>query len=216
MKAIKISLCTSFLFLIVLSQVQSQESSPKNPSPNFKVKRSVDTKPDGSEVLREKIFYENGSVWLESNLSEDGTIHKWTYYYKTGNPYWSAMTVNEKLNSQFIHWYDNGQVAEIIEFSNNAENGKAIFYYPNGQVAMEGKYREGKMVGEWKFFNEDGTSINKGLWSWLFFDSAELRMQGRIKRGKMEGHWEYTETANADKPYRRQYYLEYENGELIQ
>lgn len=216
MKTLRLYLLGAMMMMTTLVFSQSKTINTTYPGTDLKLERSIETRPDGSMQIKEKVFHANGQVWLENKIHDNGRIHEFTYYYASGNPFWKGVLIDNKLEGEYVHWYSNGQIAEVIQFENNAENGKAIFYHPNGEQAMRGTYKDGKMIGDWKFFNDNGSAVKKKLWSWLFFDTADLRMQGWIKNYKMEGHWEYTETANADKPYRRQFYLKYAEGELIQ
>jgi hypothetical protein len=216
MKVVKFALVGALIHFSVLVVAQNKVITSVYPGTELKVERVYDGKIAAANQVRETVYYDNGMVWMEGIFSEDAKIQDWTFRYPNGNPYWHAVTVDGKLEGEFKHWYEDGQIAEVIEFRNNQENGRAIFYHTNGQLAMRGAYSDGKMIGEWRFYDLDGKPVKEEFWTWLFFDSAEVRMQGWVKNAKMEGHWEYTETANAGRPYRRQFYLQYQDGELIQ
>ena len=36
-------------------------------------------------------------------------------------------------------------------------HGSATFFYPNGRREMHGEYRDGKPIGTWRHWDEDGT-----------------------------------------------------------
>ena len=53
-----------------------------------------------------------------------------------------------------------------LEYVGNEKNGKIdgdfISYYRNGEISIEGELDMGKYVGEWKYYDDDG-SLNKTL-----------------------------------------------------
>ena len=205
-------------FLIGIAPLLGQQEIVLStyPGTDLKVERVYEGSEASKRKVKEVVYYENGQVWMQGVFKEDSKYQDWTFRYPNGNPYWHSMIIEDKLEGEYKFWYENGRPAEIIKFKNNQEHGEAFFYHENGELAMKGQYENGKMVGEWSFYDRSGRRVQDQLWSWVFFDSADLRMHGWIKDGKMDGNWEYVETANAGKPYRRQFSLKYNNGELIQ
>ncbi|MCY7008128.1 phosphatidylinositol-4-phosphate 5-kinase [Fusobacterium simiae] len=66
-------------------------------------------------------------------------------------------------------YYSNKQLAyilegDLIEDLNILHNGKYIEYYKNGKIKVQGNYKEGKRVGEFKTFQKDGKSAGSVIY----------------------------------------------------
>ena len=62
----------------------------------------------------------------------------------------------------WVHWYENGQKKRESEFKENGEkHAHWIHWYENGQKSEEGKWKDGKRIGSWSFWNEDGSIDNE-------------------------------------------------------
>ncbi len=77
-------------------------------------------------------------------------------------------------------------------FSDNStvNHGPYIEWHPNGQTFCEGRYEDGKRVGEWIYYYEDG---------------AKAKM-GTYKDGQLDGQWTYWAPGQPDKPIRQEQY----------
>ena len=149
----------------------------------------------GANLLAENIYHDNGAQWMTVRYDQPSD-EKWKWYYDNGSPYFEATIVHDELQGLYSIWYENGQLAERIEFKDNLENGVGLFYYPSGQLAMQGLYKNGAMTGDWQFFDPEGRPAH-GAWQWVFAASAEnIRIQGVLEHGIPVGTWQYKSTAN--------------------
>ncbi|MEM8526344.1 MAG: hypothetical protein AAGG68_17005 [Bacteroidota bacterium] len=147
------------------------------------------------QKVAENIYHENGQEWMTVKYAQKGK-QNWKWYYENGNPYFEATYINDLLQGTYKIWYENGQLAEQLIFKDHVENGFAIFFHANGQVAMKGYYEEGKMVGKWEFYDENG-DLPSGIWEWSFAAALEkIRVKGRLEDGQPIGKWRYKGTAN--------------------
>ena len=146
------------------------------------------------QKVAENIYYENGTPWMTVRYAKDRT-ESWKWYHANGNPFFEATIINDQLQGSYRIWYENGQLAEQLNFVDRLENGPATFFHPNGQLAMSGEYAMGKMVGDWQFLNADGLPA-EGEWQWQFSALPEFtRLQGLLQNGKPVGRWTYRTTA---------------------
>ena len=135
---------------------------------------------DGQVDGKYTFWYENGNkkeeginkgVDYKGNPTKDG---KWTYWspdgkesseliYRDGNPWVGKLTER----------YDNGNKKKEGTYKNGEKIGKLTFWYENGQKRKEGnyegkinsgtvshnegRYRYGRQVDEWTYYNEDGS-----------------------------------------------------------
>ncbi|MEM1220127.1 MAG: hypothetical protein AAGH79_14500, partial [Bacteroidota bacterium] len=132
--------------------------------------------------------------WMTVQYDQDRTEH-WKWYHSNGNPFFEATIINDELQGSYRIWYENGQLAEQLNFVDRLENGPAVFFHPNGQLAMTGQYLMGKMVGTWQFLTEEGLPA-EGQWDWQFAALPEFtRMSGCLTSGLPTGKWTYRTTA---------------------
>ena len=97
---------------------------------------------DNQEFVRERAYFYNGQISVETN-------------YKDG-----------KEDGKVIWYYENGQIREKGNYKDGKRDGKWTSYYENGQIREKGNYnsglnsRLGLKDGKWIWYNEDG-SIEK-------------------------------------------------------
>lgn len=58
-------------------------------------------------------------------------------------------------------YFENGQKNSESNFLKGINNGYSMVWYPNGNVRYFGDYKDGKRIGEWVFYEEDGTVAKK-------------------------------------------------------
>ena len=147
------------------------------------------------QKVAENIYYTNGSPWMTVTYGQE-KVENWKWYYENGNPYFFATILKDQLQGTYRIWYENGELAERLVFKDHLENGPASFFYEDGTLAAYGQYQEGKMIGEWRFFDEKGEPA-QGAWEWRFAAALEKwRMKGKVVDGRPVGTWSYRHTAS--------------------
>jgi len=75
-------------------------------------------------------------------------------------------------------------------------DGLSTYYYKNGKKRAEGKFKNGKMNGFWKEWDEDGSRSEgeyfdgKEEGSWTFWhNNGSKSREGRFQNGKRNGFW---------------------------
>ncbi|HEX5471760.1 MAG TPA: hypothetical protein VFW73_07720, partial [Lacipirellulaceae bacterium] len=101
-------------------------------------------------------------------------------------------TLREKLG-------DGRVEREVAHYSDNsfAADGAYHEYYPNGKVFIEGQFRHGRQVGDWKYYFDNGqlnrkTAFNDGKLngSWeVFRADGTLQAKRGFKDGLRDGEW---------------------------
>lgn len=89
------------------------------------------------ELLKEVLYYEDGTKREEGKYKNGERTGLWTYWYPNGNKW-----------SQGI--YENG-----------IENGLKTTWHENGQKYYEGKLKNGNRVGVWKFWDKNGKLLKQ-------------------------------------------------------
>jgi antitoxin component YwqK of YwqJK toxin-antitoxin module len=86
-------------------------------------------------------------------------------------------------------------------------NIECIEYYENGQILSKGKYKEGKKIGKWSEFYENGSTNlinhfdNDSLDGEFvkYYEDGQVSQQGTYRKGKRIGDWkEYDTNGNVD------------------
>ena len=64
---------------------------------------------------------------------------------------------DNKLQGPNREWYENGQQAHEAFFVNGLEDSTFSNWWESGQLYVKGQYDNGKRIGKWVFYEEDGT-----------------------------------------------------------
>ncbi len=125
--------------------------------------------------------------------------------YKNGQPDGVTRFYNEegKVNGSKI--YKEGiLISEGIYDERGFNQGKWKEYYLTGELRSEGEYLDGKKVGEWVYYHQNGkveqrgrydkTGKATGDWKW-YFESGNVLRTEKYDRGKEDGIMiEYSDT----------------------
>jgi antitoxin component YwqK of YwqJK toxin-antitoxin module len=121
-------------------------------------------------------FYENGGIQGKQkykNGYEDGTT---SLYFESGLPM-SEITYKEGLlHGKNIHYFENGQLRTITPYIDDIAEGDYICFYENGNIQRKGKLKGASPIGEWNYYNEDGTFLDT-----KFISEIENAMQSMMK-----------------------------------
>jgi antitoxin component YwqK of YwqJK toxin-antitoxin module len=128
-----------------------------------------------------KMFYMNGELAAEGKyvgILKDSTWNYYSYYTRTLSLVENYLA--GRKDGPVIKYYDNGAVAETVEWHSDLKNGKWLQYFEDGslrlsssylndkadgpytvytapgKIAIKGNYRNGEMDGTWKFYNDSG------------------------------------------------------------
>jgi len=86
-----------------------------------------------------------------------------------------------KLQSGFVitTFRVQGNIRRISRYDENLlPTGKWVIYYRNGSVKAEGEYKNGKKIGKWKYYDEDG---RKTLTEVYMEDGAVIDTRSKLK-----------------------------------
>jgi len=133
-------------------------------------------------VAYAKLFYEGGLLAAEGKYVNQKRDSLWKFYsYYTKKLVAEENYVNGIKHGPSKVYYENGHVAEYLEYkdgkkegpwkqyfddgtlkldaaySNDKKNGPYKYYFPDGKLESEGAFRDDKMDGWWVYYNEDGT-----------------------------------------------------------
>jgi len=63
---------------------------------------------------------------------------------------------NDKLNGEFVRYYENGKLKSEATYAEDLLNGTEKIYHKNGKLKSEYEYINDEQVGDGKQYNEDG------------------------------------------------------------
>ncbi len=104
-------------------------------------------------------FFPNGQVKrvvIYNIKGSDSTAIAEEHYHSTGELKMKGPLKNNQRHGKWKSWFTDGTLWSEGTFDNGLRIDSAISYFPNGKVSMRGFYRQGKMVGVWKVYNEAG------------------------------------------------------------
>ncbi|MCP5523807.1 MAG: hypothetical protein H7A46_21500 [Verrucomicrobiales bacterium] len=94
-------------------------------------------------------------VWVPPPANFSGI---WTTYYVNGQRQSEIQYEGGHYCGQFIGFYTDGSKAYVQHFGVNGAEGADTGYFRSGRVAYRGQHHQGKQVGTWVWFDEDGTT----------------------------------------------------------
>ena len=110
-------------------------------------------------------YFENGNLSYVENLKDgisleedavlDGTI---TSYEEDGNLDYIENYKDGKIHGLVEEYGENGLLFIRDTYANGVLNGESTMYFEDGleTIALQGIYENGKRVGVWKSFDNDG------------------------------------------------------------
>ena len=119
--------------------------------------------------------------------------------YKDGIPEGTRREYNPEGEIVRSYIYKAGIiVGEGIIDASGFRQGPWKEFYESSELYAEGNYKDGKRVGEWKFYYKDGKPEQsgkynnngrpEGVWRW-FYESGNLKREEMMKDGKPDGSY---------------------------
>ena len=117
------------------------------------------------ESWKNKIFYSSGEVKLmESYVVDDGDtiIIGQKVFHENGRMYMMGNLKNKERNGLWKTYYENGTPWSETNFKEGITNGSTKTWYKNGKVRFTGFYTDGEKSGTWYWYDEEG-KLNKKI-----------------------------------------------------
>ena len=113
---------------------------------------------NNSEILPCRLDVQNGITYTDGKVY-NGTCN----IFYNDSILWKTRTYKRGIEVKEISYYlDNGE-KEYVGYKKNGQiDGEFTSYYRNGNISIEGTLNSGKYIGEWKYYDDDG-SLNKIL-----------------------------------------------------
>ena len=95
------------------------------------------------------------------------------YHLPNGNMDFAGHVINGKVEGEWIHFHDNGEIRNTVSYVNGQAQGKDLSYFSDGVLKEEKHYQNGKLNGVYK----------------LWLDKDQLEKSGTFKDHKKHGEW---------------------------
>ena len=106
-------------------------------------------------VLEKELNGKDGIIFFNEQKF-NGTAVK---YYSNGTLALAEVYKNGIRNGFSYSWYENGSPKSEFYFLNDKKHGICITWYQNGQMQMLANHSYGKINGEFKAWDEEGTLV---------------------------------------------------------
>ncbi|NNK88818.1 MAG: toxin-antitoxin system YwqK family antitoxin [Flavobacteriaceae bacterium] len=118
-----------------------------------------------------------GKTISEGMMNGKKYIGEWRYYHKNSDRLMTVEHYNEdgQLDGKRLVYYNNGQLAEELNFIKGKLEGTSNYYTMAGVLMKRYHYENNELHGLSEHFDEEGN----------------LQIKGRYKRGKKDGVWTY-------------------------
>jgi antitoxin component YwqK of YwqJK toxin-antitoxin module len=114
---------------------------------------------NSAEILPCNLQVDNG-ITYSNGIKYSGTCNM--FYNDT--LLWKTRTYKKgKQTNETSYYIPEGTLEYVGSEKNGLIDGDFISYYRNGEISIEGEVDMGKYVGEWKYYDDDG-SLNKTLY----------------------------------------------------
>jgi antitoxin component YwqK of YwqJK toxin-antitoxin module len=134
----------------------------------------------------------NGYVKCEYNF-KNGKLHGLVVFYDDyKGKYFLSNSIeyrNGKRNGFYRKWFENGQLREECIYIEDKLDGEFKEFWEDGTLHGGGNFKNGKPIGEHRYYNEKGVLVNEEFYSESFenyqgellqkwyYDNGQLRME---------------------------------------
>ena len=113
----------------------------------------------------EEVYFENGNLKQINNYTGGKKNGMHQEFFGSGQLNYEANYVNDMLEGEAVYYFKSGKVSVTSSFKNNERDGEQIIYWDNDndkQVQSKTTWSEGKQVGPFETYSEDGILLTKG------------------------------------------------------
>ncbi len=117
----------------------------------------------GNRMVRKVFFFENGQLKSLGGYKNGVMEGRYVEFQEDGDTLTKAYFRKGKLNGSLVEYYPNGGIQRIMTYEDNVPSGLLLKLYDNGAAEMVGNQKNGKLHGDFEFYNKSGelTEIRK-------------------------------------------------------
>ena len=108
-------------------------------------------------------YHENGKIKTLRCFKGGKYNGMWTEWYANGNRKFQGDRVDNKGHGLTKWWHENGQLKKQGTYDMDTQVGVVVYWHPNGQIKEIQHYENGKKIGGFAKFDEQGIPIEEGI-----------------------------------------------------
>lgn len=148
-----------------------------------------------SKCNRWEYFYEQGELMEKSHFNKNDSTELIDFFYDQSG----EVLINNGKGVRKTY-YPSNKIKSIVEYSNGQKNGLYQLFKPNGEIRKTGKYKNGKITGNWVelFITSDSiyqkTEYKNGMKNGMFqefYSNGNINMDGEYIDDLKNGIWNY-------------------------
>jgi len=120
---------------------------------------------DGGNIAYSQLFHSNGKKQALGKYVNEKKDSTWTFYNEQGKLLSIENYSIGTRNGKSIVYYPGGSILEDSNFKNDKRDGVHKEYYENKQLKSEANYVNGKLVGKNAFYYPNGMLSNIGYYN---------------------------------------------------
>lgn len=134
-------------------------------------------------IAEVKFFTSKGKLVSRGKMNGKLYIGKWLYYHKNKDAILTEEHYNDmgQLHGKRLTYFDNGQLAETLQYKNGLLDGTSLWYSKSGVLYKSLNYDDGELHGVAKFFDNQGVLITEGKYQndlrtgiWKYYKDGKI------------------------------------------
>lgn len=115
---------------------------------------------------------------------------EWLYFHKGSDKVMTREFYKDgKLDGEWMTYYPNGQVTELITYMGGIKEGSNRYYSPEGTLLKDLNYIKDQLDGEAIYYNAKGDMVIKGFYKngkknglWITYANGEVVSEERFPK----------------------------------
>ncbi len=144
-------------------------------------------------------YYPSQEVKATNVFLKNGTVAYTEYFHLTGKTMGKGKYVNEKKDSTWTYYDEEGVLLSQEMYVNGVKNGSFKVYYRNGQISEDKTWKNGVLDGPAKKYFEGGQLKYSGQYInnkiegkvTYYYSNGKIDAVGVYKNDLKEGEWKY-------------------------
>ncbi|MBK7243873.1 MAG: hypothetical protein IPH98_08435 [Saprospiraceae bacterium] len=132
---------------------------------------------------------DQGKLIRVNNFDNDELHGKQIEFYETGQVKIEEFYINGQRDSTLTEYHSNGQIFKQVRYRKGEfiEKNPNIEYHPNGKKRGKGNLEEGRKIGTWTYYYENGQKESEGKYGIYTYE----REHGDLYFYHKQGMWKY-------------------------
>ncbi|MGR7812039.1 toxin-antitoxin system YwqK family antitoxin [Lacinutrix undariae] len=145
---------------------------------------AVKTYTENSNIAEVKFLSSKGKIISQGQMNGKLYAGTWTYYHRKSAAVMSTESYNNQgeLEGEKLVFYDNGQVAERLNYVNGKIEGVSTWYSEKGIALKIFTYKNNELHGSSKYYDIEGVLLAEGDYKhdlkhgiWKYYEDGKLK-----------------------------------------